>query len=61
MRGKSPGAEPLAPPHLNPLPAGERKRGTDDNSMLMYNRKPSGIGLRRVGAYVLAERNYEKT
>jgi len=29
MRGKSPGTEPLAPPHLNPLPSGERKRDLD--------------------------------
>ena len=29
MRGKSSGTESLAPPHLNPLPAGERKRVGD--------------------------------
>ncbi|OGS18939.1 MAG: hypothetical protein A2219_07925 [Elusimicrobia bacterium RIFOXYA2_FULL_50_26] len=48
MRGKSSETEHLVPPHLDPLPEGERKRVTDDNLRLMYNDKPCGERKLRV-------------
>ena len=37
MRGNLPGTEPLVPPHLNPLPEGERKLISDLCIMTSYS------------------------